>query len=132
MPMKESFPPPPLHAGLGNGVRVAPGDPCASGTVASRPCCFARGTQSSHCHRPRGAGRDPNIWLRHVSPATSEAAGAGEQLVGGQVRFLPFWLAEKGALSSLRVSPVGLFSCLSSHGCCAIGLETKGARGKES
>lgn len=94
------------------------------------PSLIARGagsTQSPYCRSPRGAGRDPNIWPRRVSPASAKAAGAGEQLVGGKVPLLPFWLLEKGALSSFRVLPIGLFSCLSSRGCCAIGLETKRA-----
>lgn len=63
-----------------------------------------------------GAGQDPNIWPWRVSPASAEAAGAGEQLVGGKEPFLPFRLLEKGALSSFRVFPIRLFSCLSSRG----------------
>lgn len=94
----------------------------------SGPAHRARRTQSPHCHLPRGAGWDPNIWPQRVSPASAGAAGVAEQLVGGKVPFLPFWLLEKGALSSFRVLLFGLFSCLSSRGCCAIGLETKGAQ----
>lgn len=98
----------------------------------SGPAHRARRTQSPHCHLPRGAGWDPNIWPQRVSPASAGAAGVAEQLVGGKVPFLPFWLLEKGALSSFRVLLLGLFSCLSSRGCCAIGLETKGAQKKKS
>lgn len=65
-------------------------------------------------------------------PHSAGAAGVAEQLVGGKVPFLPFWLLEKGALSSFRVLLLGLFSCLSSRGCCAIGLETKGAQKKKA
>lgn len=97
----------------------------------SGPAHRARRTQSPHCHLPRGAGWDPNIWPQRVSPASAGAAGVAEQLVGGKVPFLPFWLLEKGALSSFRVLLLGLFSCLSSRGCCAIGLETKGAQKKK-
>lgn len=45
---------------------------------------------------------------------------------------LPFWLLEKGTLSLLRVLLLGLFSCLSSCSCCAIGLETKGDEEKKT
>lgn len=128
-------------ASPGKGVTGSAGgreNPCAGaggGTVARQTPTHgsgAGGTQSPYCHLPRGAGRDPNIWPRRMSPASARAAGAGEQLVGGKVFFVPFWLPEKGALSSFRVLPIGLFSCLSSHGCCAIGLETKGARRKKA
>lgn len=114
-------------AGRG-GSTAAPQASASLGAGAHR----SRLTQSPHCHSPRGAGWDPNIWPQSVSPASAGAAGVAEQLVGGKVPFLPFWLLEKGALSSFRVLLLGLFSCLSSRGCCAIGSETKGAQKNKS
>lgn len=70
------------------------------------------------------------MWPWRVSLANTEVVEAGEQLVGGKVPFLCFWFLEKEPLSSFRGLPTRLFSCLSSHGCCATGLETKGTRKK--